>query len=325
MVWGIHLRRGNYKIDGRSIKIIDKTNLNKDTKDSITEVILTICENSKIAKNFENITFILENKKFMGRYNNSLDSFMGIDTKEVYSGKNIIHINGLYLKDKELSISPKDFKTYFFQESSDVIPHELTHIWHYRFSNVFGVIKKANLILSKKLQKILFYSSVDNLTELRGAFNSLFNFFCTEGIATYCSYSENNLAPFEKRVFDKFYHDAMTVFQGFQSSIYWKKHTKDKEGIKKFIKDLSVGKYMVGLHVIYAILYMDSETTIEKLSKMHPFKIIKEYEKHMAKSGYKPVISLTSGEGIFDYKNQLDKLMLLYYNNELDKLKESIN
>ncbi len=67
------------------------------------------------------------------------------------------------------------------------------------------------------------------------------------------------------------------------------------------------GVYDLGEHMAYAILFLDKEASPESLAKMHLFRFIELYEQVMEKHGLRPIFSLTSGKGVWDYKRLLQQ------------------
>ena len=68
--------------------------------------------------------------------------------------------------------------------------------------------------------------------------------------------------------------------------------------------------YTIGLHMTYVILYIDNETNLNQVANLTAFKFIKKYESCMKKVNLKPVVSLTSGEGIIDYKRLVNQIWI---------------
>ena len=74
--------------------------------------------------------------------------------------------------------------------------------------------------------------------------------------------------------------------------------------------------YKVGFHMVCAILHFslidNQRITIENIMEMKPFDFIKYYERAAEYLGLKPIVSLNSGKGYFDYNRALRKLTIAY-------------
>lgn len=66
--------------------------------------------------------------------------------------------------------------------------------------------------------------------------------------------------------------------------------------------------YSTGYHMVYTILFVDHKTNFEMVLHSRPFEFIRKYEECMEIKGLQPVISVTSGDGLLDYKILLAKL-----------------
>jgi len=66
--------------------------------------------------------------------------------------------------------------------------------------------------------------------------------------------------------------------------------------------------YHFGYHMVYTILFVDHKTNFEQILRFQPFEFIRKYEECMKIKGLQPIISVTSGDGILDYKLLLAEL-----------------
>ena len=55
-------------------------------------------------------------------------------------------------------------------------------------------------------------------------------------------------------------------------------------------------------------MYFDQNIKFNTILKWSPFEFIKRYESSIKKHGVKPLVSVTSGAGIFDYSDMVSKL-----------------
>lgn len=78
-----------------------------------------------------------------------------------------------------------------------------------------------------------------------------------------------------------------------------------EKNIPEIIEKMQVIPYSVGPHMVYVILYKNGPFFIEKLVKMNVFNFVKEYENSCKHFGLTPLVSLYSGNGVFDYKRAL--------------------
>ncbi len=60
--------------------------------------------------------------------------------------------------------------------------------------------------------------------------------------------------------------------------------------------------------MVYTILFVDHKTNFEMVLHFQPFEFIRKYEDCMKIKGLQPILSVTSGDGILDYKMLLAKL-----------------
>ena len=66
--------------------------------------------------------------------------------------------------------------------------------------------------------------------------------------------------------------------------------------------------------MIQTILYVDKRLTIEDICQMNHLEFMKKYESCMNLIGKQPVVTVTSGKGMLDYKQIADTIYEAYTN-----------
>ncbi len=139
----------------------------------------------------------------------------------------------------------------------------------------------------------------------------------TEGVALYYEmYTANGTIFFSEDEFNNNYVNSQkrinSVMLGITTFLENRSNKEVKTEIRELItsleKQLKMEHYVTGYYLVYTILYLDHRTTFEDLLKLQPFEFIKKYEACMKIKGLQPVVSATSGDGIFDYKTVLTAL-----------------
>lgn len=64
--------------------------------------------------------------------------------------------------------------------------------------------------------------------------------------------------------------------------------------------------------MVQAMLFIDKTLTIEAVCEMNPLGFMKKYEACMNLISKKPVVSLNSGNGLFDYAHMINSLYDIY-------------
>lgn len=86
---------------------------------------------------------------------------------------------------------------------------------------------------------------------------------------------------------------------------------KQIQGIhKRFLnlgESLRISSYALGPHMVYTTLFGNEDVSLFALMKMNSFEFTENYEKACSHLGIRPLVSLTSGHGIFDYKKVLER------------------
>jgi hypothetical protein len=137
-----------------------------------------------------------------------------------------------------------------------------------------------------------------------------------EGLATYCENYQKGLV-FSKEKFESLYRFSKALLNPVTRKIdeYFAQinPTTDKrlsieeiETIyKNLIENFHIASYDIGHHMVYSILYYDHKTSLEDIFKLKLFQFFRKYEGCMLANGKKPLISISSKEGYFDYNHTL--------------------
>ncbi len=287
-------KKEKYTIDGREVILISRTK--EDFPPKLREIILIVCRTQSIAQHFAKLTFVVEEFE---EENKDISGF--INAEELREGKNIVHLNVDKLRENTESDSVREFEKKWHGN----IIHELTHLLH---DNTTQIIKKY-IITRNRLSQSLIKNELSHSTIRIQLFNFIRNIFI-EGLAVGYQLSRTGYLLYAERVFEILYRDAQTgmnaIIIGLNSYYVTKKKntssTKLFENLEKVLKHQTS---FTGYHLVYTILFIDHKMTLEKIMPLTPFEFIRKYEACMLSKGLQPVISLTSGRGIFDYKKTL--------------------
>lgn len=209
--------------------------------------------------------------------------------KELRSNKITIHLLPDNIKDRSIE---------------SAIAHELTHAWH---DYVAGYIKKERehrydlaRAIDKSLQAEL---NAGGYFDLRKKIHSFILKTQSEGVAEYNSFLLRKKIKYEQKSFRRHYYNAISYAQGTRAYFLKLEKSKPKSGLTKAVYESLRGlPYVVGLHMVHALIYFSYDLPLEKIAVMKPYTFVKKYEACMLERGYKPAVSLTSGAGYFDYK-----------------------
>ncbi len=292
-------KREKYDIEGREVLIVNKTSIDFS---QLREVILLVCKTERMAWHFPKLTFVI---KDIGELMNAF-----ISDKDLLRKKTIITING--------SEASKE-NPFYNKEWQGTITHELTHLYHNRLTKAITNSISTQRKLVRSLQKEKFADlkyTVKKITAIRILTFRLVRQILIEGVAVYSKKLKLEEVIFSDDTFKEEYEaeakdtrKLKTDFINLLSGPIWKDLSIER-GYHVVLFSLStmVKHYTTGYHMVYTILYVDHDTTFEDILLFQPFEFIKKYEACMKIKGLQPVISATSGDGIFDYKNVLATL-----------------
>jgi len=77
--------------------------------------------------------------------------------------------------------------------------------------------------------------------------------------------------------------------------------------VKRMFQDIQGAVYDIGPHMVYVILFGNEKLSVTDLIKMNRMQFIAGYEEACHNLGLRPLVSVTSGKGIFDYKKALEE------------------
>ncbi|MBI2102636.1 hypothetical protein HYT55_02260 [Candidatus Woesearchaeota archaeon] len=278
--------RTEFTIDGRKIKIIGREKYNRPLIAQIKE----FCRKDPSAQLFPELTFLIEQVK--------RKEFAWINPSEIKVGIMIIHLNlkmvGLDQKKRE-----------------EVLVHELTHLWH---DSIAQQIQKSHTAAENLLAILAKKEIPDTTQKIRVLLFNFVRLIQEEGIAVFSEKYYNREIFFSERELQRLYsearksavniHEVLADYKTAQISNDAELRALTVQFIQKFIHD---GKYILGLHTVYSIRAIE-HITLRIVAELKPFEFIKRYEECMISKGLTPVISVTSGKGVLDYKKMLSDL-----------------
>jgi len=288
-------------IDGREIVVVNNT---ENDLPRFVKVILLVCKTEPMAKHFPRITFEIK-PDFSNPQINML---------KLSAGEAVVDIGGDRINIMDIF---KENRRPFEQQWFGIISHELAHLYHNYKSSTLVIFDKTKKRLLDSLERKNTLE-LDPLIYLR---KMLFNFsrsIFTEGIATYYERLKLEEVLYSEKDFQRSY-----TTESFQVEYIIKqilmclegltKKNSNQHGISRWLRNIYVDLstllfYSTGYHMVYSILFVDHTTTFEDIINFQPFEFIKKYEQCMNIKGLRPVISATSGDGIFDYKRMLAQL-----------------
>ncbi len=289
-------KKEKYIIDGREVILISRTK--EDFPPKLREIILIVCRTQSIAQHFPKLTFVatdFRKERIVGQ----------IRIKDLLKRKSMVYINAYLQTEEAESYSAKEAEKIW----RDTIIHELTHLLHESATKIFQKLDSTNQKLRSSLKRQDTSVNQQDHVSLRIALFYFIRYVFAEGIAVCYEASRTENLLFAERVFESLYRHASNVMYFLEINIQLysteKKRTFLKEGFLWIEKELKREIYNIGTHLVYSILFIDHKMTLEKIIQMEPFEFIRKYEACMTSKGLKPVISVTSGQGTFDYKKTL--------------------
>ncbi len=299
-------------VDGRSIIILINSSAEESVHNTFVSVITEVCQNEFVAKSFPEITFHLEDES-----NNGSLGFTDFDkAKEGFA------VITLYVSNIFMSFgfsAPEVFKEVFRDGIKRTVIHEFTHLWQYFTTKVISQnIAATQTLLKKSLQ---LDKSVQGIGVIRYVMRHFFQKLFFEGLANFNEKFQAQQLIFSEDTFDKFVYEANECVQimivkinEIQKLLHSNTNENEiAEKLKEFYESLSgMFSYTIGEHMVYAILFIDHTKTLSDLLTFELFDFVAVYESCMLQKKFVPIVSGTSGKGIFDYKREVDKLTLFY-------------
>ncbi len=289
-------KKERFVIEGREVILINKTKLDFPSK--LRNVILLFCRTEKIAWSLPRVFFSLE----------SWDGALAkIDESQMEKEKLIININAERIYGSESE-----------QHWRRIIAHELTHLFHDYLSGTIRRYYRTSKRLDRALSEVQKRMEVDLAhDDLRVLYFRLFRKIFTEGIAKYYENLKMGITVISEDHFQDIYEtekeDLNYVKEklalALNEILKLSSNRKSSGGLSNsFVELLKRHWYSTGYHMVYTILFVDHKTNFEQVLHFQPFEFIRKYEECMVIKGLQPVISVTSGKGILDYKTLLAEL-----------------
>ncbi len=291
-------RRERYDIDGREVVIVNKTSTDFSR---LRDVILLVCKTERMAQHFPKIMFVIK----------SDSSNPCVDQLKLLKGKTVIKIGAKIVDQKESS---------FRQKWIGVVIHELTHLYHNYRSGILNTYSKLSDRLKYALSLKATSFQLVNFSSMRGILFGLSRLVFIEGVAKYVEYHQEFKTKeilFSETLFDRLYEHVSSQANKKNEEFLRTLELLKKRNLKQSTVDQCLSifdgffhslSYSAGYHMVYTILFVDHNITFEDILHFQPFEFIRKYEECMAIKGLQPVISVTSGKGVLDYKKMLAQL-----------------
>ncbi len=286
-----------FNIDGREVLIINNTG---QQFPRLVKVILLICKTEQMAWHFPKLMFELR-----------LDlSQSQVDMERILAGEMIISISVQKYRDE----------AGFEQTLIRTVNHELTHLYQEYKTHMFHLQYGLRNRLINALNKVVTVTELVYPALTRVVLFNLVRKLFTEGVAEYYGELKSNKLIYSEEAFKKLYSEThsdviksknllldWSILLGNKKFILTK--TDQIDGIYDKIKSiLETLAYPTGYHMVYTILFVDHKTTFEDILHFQPFEFIRKYEECMEIKSLQPVVSVTSGKGVLDYKTMLAQL-----------------
>ena len=319
-------KRHEFLLDGRRLEIIIKHNASKSIrsinqfsqenfKKDILEITESAWKNSKIGKSISvtRIIFSTSSSIFSGGIS------AAVIHNEAKFGNIYIHAEKLL---ETFIVMKNKFRNYaeFLNVYSELLELEIAHLYQFQKNESLITRKMAGDKLNNIMRYLKTFDKNSPLPTLRYVlFNQLAR-FQIEGTSRYCSLILNNRLYPNKRNVIKSYENCQKFFKFLQSlensaDVLIKSPNKFDE----LLDELDIAVYDIGTHMTITIVYFSVMTnkklTIEEILEMKVFRFIIYYEQSAQFVGLKPIITLNSGNGYFDYNRALAKLVEIYNKN----------
>ncbi|RME31638.1 hypothetical protein D6789_02085 [Candidatus Woesearchaeota archaeon] len=205
------------------------------------------------------------------------------------------------------------------QQLRNSLNHEFAHLWHNDISPSLkralesarrlkkGLEKEKLRFLQAYRQSTMSPERAMHLLDKRSIRSLLHRFFIEchiEGIAEYCENTLRGLDLFKSDVHAVLRAEAretaMTANLALANAI-----TFGEIDVRVFKRVYDKAPYVIGHHMVFTLLL--KEYTLEEVVKMNYHEFVKAYERVCKHIGERPLVSLTSGKGILDYKEMLKR------------------
>ncbi len=281
-----------YEVEGREV-IIENTTTTSIPH--ITASILGVCKEYEVAKLFPKLHFVIvpNNGKQAG--------YVISDSHE----NSKIHL---------MDNIEDDSKEFIYK----VIVHEISHLWHFEDKKLFlrqnEAYRKLSIAISKKVKVETSSQKKINLASSRKYLKEFLLKIILEGFAEVCQRIVMQKLTFSEPNFEILY--GIAEKEVLNINILWKKWIEEAENSLTWLTLIqeieSYTKNLIGIHILYSILFMNHNLSLEDLRHLTPFKMVQMYEVIIMQKGKKPVFSITSGNGILDYRRMVRELAAVY-------------
>ena len=207
----------------------------------------------------------------------------------------------------------------------EMIAHELNHLWQTKtasYAKILQVNKRLNSLPSENtdIWKSLFHKRLTSALDVRRALFDFIELLMVEGIGFFggkystkgiyysqksmmdhYNTSKNKISEIEK-TYDTFFMYIKKIY-GSNDPFERRKKISELENLLS-IKNFDI--YHIGLHMVYTILYVDKDSSLEDVAKMSYIQFIRKYESCMQELDLKPVVSYNSRKGMMDYSTLLE-------------------
>ncbi|MFW6008767.1 MAG: hypothetical protein ACOCP8_05810 [archaeon] len=307
-----------YKVGNKLFTIIDDTNSKAINYllDITINKIIKWTKKEKIFSKFNHLKIILSSKDYQkGRTRYVKGKVIFPDIIMIYVDP-IINIDIKDINDYKEKFNTKEYTA----ELKKVLIHETYHLIHYKKNKAFEKrykIDESNLDLLSKRE---FETKSEEINLILIRLKDILKFFITrtwaEGISEFYEELYNGKLYFNAEEFNKLYKRSRNSINFFQDEFFKIrkvfKQSKDDDlkrqliKLRNLISELTgLSSYTIGKHIFYSIKYLAPQMNDEEILKQDIKSVILLYEELMESNNYKPIISLYSNKGLFDYKESL--------------------
>jgi hypothetical protein len=217
--------------------------------------------------------------------------------------------------------------------------HEYVHLLHEQVSGALSKAEQRHKNVFHALDSVGADNNIDRMLLVnRQNLDTLKSLLLLEGVASHCQFllsqdfmneligKHMNLHTIKD--FDDGYREAAKATYKLKTS--WElllsvHHTHNEKSSfihaaslllhqnQRFAAHVSGGDpYTIGQHMVQTLLMYAKDLPLVKLLELEPAAFIRLYEECIAHSGKAPLISHTSGKGLFDFKRAQEELLTVY-------------
>lgn len=213
-----------------------------------------------------------------------------------------------YLDDK----TPPSFRSKSFVEA---LRHEFRHLLDLKQNENHNIRSAAASRLGPIISKIQASINVasPSYEHLRVAYFELLNSLMLEGLARYAEHQR----PLDKANFRWLYNSAeqeQKKLHPFTDKFLRGLHgdTDVKHIFEEVRQEIFGTSYMIGWHMVYTIRMFLPRIRLKDFLSMSQYQFVVLYEQACAKACVRPVVSLNSGKGMFDYNRTIKELYEIF-------------